>query len=106
MRGALAWQQRRWGATIGVNFQNHYMDVASEPHRTVSAYTTFDTQLRYELAPFSTGVLQNTRLELNAINLFNESPPFLNNQAAALGYDQENADPDGRRLSIQVRKTW
>jgi iron complex outermembrane receptor protein len=106
MRGALSWQQRRWGLTVGVNFQNHYMDVVSEPHRTISAYTTFDTQLRYELAPFSTGALQNTRLELNAINVFNESPPFLNNQVAALAYDQENADPDGRRLSIQLRKTW
>ncbi len=106
MHGTLAWQQRRWGAALGVNFQNHYRDVASEPHRAVSAYTTFDTQLRYELAPFSTGVLLNTRLELNATNLFNQGPPFLNNQVAGLGYDQENADPYGRLISIQVRKTW
>jgi iron complex outermembrane receptor protein len=106
MRGALSWQQRRWGATVGVNFQNHYMDTVSQPNRTVKSYTTFDTQLRYELASFGAGFLENTRLELNAINAFNESPPFLNNQIAAIGYDQENADPYGRLLSVQVRKTW
>jgi iron complex outermembrane receptor protein len=106
MRGTLSWQQRRWGATIGVNFQNHYVDTVSEPNRTVSSYTTFDTQLRYELAPFSANFLEHVRVELNAINVFNVSPPFLNNQIAALGYDQENADPNGRQVSIQVRKTW
>jgi outer membrane receptor protein involved in Fe transport len=106
MRGTLSWQQRRWGATVGINFQNHYRDTVSEPNRPISSYTTFDTQLRYELAPFSDNFLANTRLELNAINVFNASPPFLNNQTAALGYDQENADPYGRLVSIQVRKAW
>ena len=106
MRGGLTWQQRRWGATLGINFQNSYTDTLSEPNRPVSSYTTFDTQVRYELAPFSTNLLQNTRLELNAINIFNHGPPFLNNQTAGLGYDQENADPFGRLVSLQVRKAW
>jgi outer membrane receptor protein involved in Fe transport len=106
MHGMLAWQQRRWGATLGINFQNHYRDTVSEPNRPVSSYTTFDIQLRYELAPFSPHFLANTRLELNAINVFNVSPPFLDNQIAGLGYDQENADPYGRLVSLQVRKTW
>jgi outer membrane receptor protein involved in Fe transport len=106
LRGTASWHQPRWGATLGVNFQNHYTDTASDPHRNVRSYTTFDAQLRYDLAPFSTGLLQNTLLELNAVNVFNVSPPFLNNQIAGIGYDQENADPDGRLLSLQVRKTW
>jgi len=106
LRGTASWRQRRWAATVGVNFQNNYTDTASYPSRNVRSYTTFDTQLRYDLAPFSAGMLQNTFVELNAINVFNVSPPFLNNQIAAIGYDQENADPDGRLLSLQVRKTW
>jgi outer membrane receptor protein involved in Fe transport len=105
-RSTVSWYQPRWGATLGVNFQNHYTDRASDPPRNVRSYTTFDAQLRYDLAPFSTGLLQNTLVELNAVNVFNVGPPFLNNQVAALGYDQENADPDGRLLSLQVRKTW
>jgi iron complex outermembrane receptor protein len=106
MRGTVSWQQRRWGATVGVNFQNHYTDTVSDPNRPISSYTTFDTQLRYEFAPFSTNFLEHMRVELNATNVFNASPPFLNNQIAALGYDQENADPYGRLVSLQVRKTW
>jgi iron complex outermembrane recepter protein len=106
MRACASWQQRRWGGTLGINFQNHYMDTVSEPNRPISAYTTFDTQLRYELGASGDSYLANTRLELNAINVFNKSPPFLNNAVAQLGYDQENADPLGRLVSLQVRKTW
>jgi len=106
MRSTVSWQERRWGATLGINFQNHYRDTVSSPNRDISAYTTFDTQLRYELGAASDSYLANTRLELNALNLLNSSPPFLNNAMAKLGYDQENADPLGRRISLQVRKTW
>jgi iron complex outermembrane recepter protein len=106
MRGSLSWQQRRWGGTVGINFQNHYRDTVSDPNRPVSAYTTVDTQLRYELAPPGNSFLANLRLELNASNVFNSSPPFLNNAVAQLGYDQENADPYGRLVSLQVRKAW
>ena len=106
MRGSASWQQRRWGGTLGINFQNHYLDTVSEPNRPISAYATFDTQLRYELGAWSDSYLANTRLELNTFNVFNKSPPFLNNAVAHLGYDQENADPLGRLVSLQVRKTW
>jgi len=106
MLGSASWQQPRWGATVGLNFQNHYKDITSDPPRTISSYTTCDAQLRYNFDPFGVGPLQNTLLELNAINVFNKSPPFLNNSVARLGYDQENADPYGRLISIQVRKSW
>ncbi len=106
LRGMLTWQQVRWGATLAINFQNHYRDTLSEPNRNISSLTTFDSQLRYSPTAFGAGWLQNTVLELNAVNLFNVSPPFLNNATAGLGYDQENADPTGRLLSIQVRKSW
>ncbi len=106
MRGLLSWNRPRWGVTLGVNFQNSYEDTVSDPHRNIRSYTTLDTQLRYVPGGYGSGFLQNTRLELNAFNLFNASPPFLNNATARLGYDQENADPLGRLLSIQVRKAW
>jgi iron complex outermembrane receptor protein len=106
LRGIVSWQGNRFGATAGINFQNRYEDTASMPNRSISSYTTVDLQLRYELGSFDGSWLDNTHLELNAINLFNVSPPFLNNQIAALGYDQENADPNGRQLSIQIRKAW
>jgi iron complex outermembrane recepter protein len=106
LRTTAAWQRSRFGVTTGLNFQNSYRDTGSIPNRPVSAFATVDAQLRYELGSYDGGWLQNTRLELNAINLFNVSPPFLNNQAASLGYDQANADPLGRQLSLQIRKAW
>jgi len=38
--------------------------------------------------------------------LFNRDPPFLDNALAGLGYDQENADPYGRILSLWIRMSW
>jgi outer membrane receptor protein involved in Fe transport len=106
LRGTLSWQQRRFGGSLAINFQDHYRDTGSEPHRNIRSLTTIDAQVRYDIAPYPTGLLQNTRVELNAINLFNVDPPFLNNQLAGIGYDQENADPFGRMLSLQIRKSW
>jgi len=106
LRGLLSWQQLRWGASLGINFQNHYEDIASAPVRGVRSFTTFDAQLRYAPPTFGGSWLDNIVIELNAVNLLNSSPPFLNNATAGLGYDQENADPIGRLLSIQVRKNW
>jgi iron complex outermembrane recepter protein len=106
MRGTLSWQRNRFGATTGINFQNRYRDIASQPNRNVASLTTVDVQLRYDLGFGAAAGLANTRVELNAVNLFNVSPPFLNNQLTSIGYDQENADPFGRLLSLQIRKAW
>ena len=104
--GTINWQQQHFGATLGVNFQNHYTDTASSPERNIRAFTTLDAQIRYEFGPYMDSWLRNVRIDLNAINVFNVSPPFLNNAVARLGYDQENADPLGRLLSLQIHKSW
>jgi outer membrane receptor protein involved in Fe transport len=52
------------------------------------------------------GWLGNTQFALNVQNLFNVNPPFLNNSAVGIGYDQENADLYGRLASFEIRKRW
>ncbi|HVO45088.1 MAG TPA: TonB-dependent receptor [Steroidobacteraceae bacterium] len=106
LRATVGWQRRAIGMSAAVNFQNHYRDTADQPARRVDSFTTIDLQLRYDMGMSSGSWLANTRFTLNALNLFNVSPPFLNNRIAGLGYDQENADPLGRQLSLQVRKSW
>jgi iron complex outermembrane receptor protein len=106
MRGTLSWQRRRLGATAGINFQNHYRDTASVPVSSISSFTTVDVQVRYDIPAFVSSWLENTRIELNASNIFNVSPPFLNNEIEHIGYDEENADPLGRLVSVQIRKSW
>ena len=40
---------------------------------------------------------------LNAVNVFNQSPPFVDSM---YGYDVVNSQPLGRVLSLSVRKKW
>jgi iron complex outermembrane recepter protein len=106
LRAALSWEASRLGATLAVNYSNSYRDTASVPNLPVAAWTTIDAQIRYQLGNGAGGWLDRTRLELSATNLFNRDPPFLNNTLAGLGYDQENADPYGRIVSLRIRKNW
>ena len=106
LRTSLSWSGRRLGATLTLNYSNSYRDTASVPNLPVAAWTTIDAQLRYELGNDAGGWLDRTRLELSAVNLFDRDPPFLNNALAGLGYDQENADPYGRIVSLRIRKDW
>jgi iron complex outermembrane recepter protein len=106
VRTSLSWSGGRLGSTFTVNYSNSYRDTASVPNRPVAPWTTLDAQIRYRLGNGTGGWLDRTRLELNALNVFNRDPPFLNNALAGLGYDQENADPYGRVVSLWIRKQW
>jgi iron complex outermembrane receptor protein len=105
-RASADWQYRGWGTLAAANFINGYRDTASIPERSVDSWTTIDLQLRYDFPDEAHYGLRGTRIELNARNVFNVAPPFLNNQVTSIGYDQENADPYGRLLSLQLTKKW
>ena len=104
-RGSLSWERAGFGASLFTNFDNGYRDVLSVPDRSVRSFTTLDLQLRYRIDGSRPGSLANTEIALTARNLFNSSPPFLNNPQG-IGYDEENADLTGRILSVDVRKRW
>lgn len=104
-RGSLSWERGGFGASLFPNFDNGYRDVQSVPNRRVSSFTTVDVQLRYRIDGGRPGFLANTEVAFTAENVFNTSPPFLNNPQG-VGYDQENADLTGRILSVDVRKRW
>jgi len=105
-RGSAAWTRRGFGAAAFVNFENRYRDTLSVPNKGVSPWTTIDLQLSYQTPGDALGWLGNTQFSLNVQNLFNVNPPFLNNNAAGIGYDQENADLYGRMASFEIRKRW
>lgn len=106
LRASLRWEIKGLESTGVLNFANSYRDTASYPARSVSSSTTYDMVFGYDIATRGTSWLEHTRIELSAVNLFNQRPPFLNNRAAGIGYDQENADPNGRLLSVRIRKIW
>ena len=105
-RGSAGWVRRGFGAAGFINFENSYRDTVSVPSRGVSPWTTIDLQLSYQTPADALGWLGNTQVALNVQNLFNVNPPFLNNAAVGIGYDQENADLYGRLVSFEVRKRW
>jgi outer membrane receptor protein involved in Fe transport len=104
-RGSAAWSHRGFGVSTFLNFENSYRDTLSVPNRGVSPWTTVDLQLSYETTADTLSWLGHTQFALNAQNLFNVYPPFLNNPVG-VGYDQENADLYGRLVSFEVRKRW
>jgi iron complex outermembrane recepter protein len=104
-RGTMSWERASFGASVYLNFDNGYRDVLSVPNRNVHSFTTLDLQMRYRVDRYGPGFLANTELAVTAQNLFNASPPFLNNPLG-VGYDQENADLTGRILSVDIRKRW
>jgi iron complex outermembrane recepter protein len=106
MRASAGWQFAGFGALVAANFANGYHDIASTPPRRIDSWTTIDVQLRYDIPDDANRWLRGTRIELNAHNVFNQDPPFLNNQIVGIGYDQENANPYGRVLSLELRKNW
>jgi iron complex outermembrane recepter protein len=106
MRASAGWQFAGFGALVAANFANGYRDIASTPPRRIDSWTTIDVQLRYDIPADANRWLRDTRIELNAHNVFNKDPPFLNNQLVGIGYDQENANPYGRVLSLELRKSW
>jgi iron complex outermembrane receptor protein len=104
LRGSAGWTRRGFSVFSFVNFANSYRDTLSVPNRDISAWTTVDLQLGYE-PPGDSAWLGHTRFSLNAQNLFNTLPPFVNNPVG-VGYDQENASLVGRLVSFEVTKRW
>lgn len=103
LRSSLRWSYRGLDAALFINYADGYRDIASEPDRRVRAMTTADLNMAY-----TTGVggwLDNMRFSLHIENIWDESPPFLNNPIG-IGYDQENADILGRMIRVGIQKSW
>jgi len=105
LRSSVGWRFAGFRFLAAVNFTNRYRDTAEPGEREVRAWTTVDAQLRYDWSLDLPG-LKSLRLELDVQNLFDADPPFLNNQIVDLGYDQENANPYGRIVILQVGIHW
>jgi outer membrane receptor protein involved in Fe transport len=105
VRVSAGWQRGPFNFNAFLNFLNDYEDAASVPARHVSSWTTVDLKLAYSFGAVATSEPGKTTLSLGADNLFNRSPPFLNNPVG-VGYDQENGDLMGRVVSLTVRRKW
>jgi iron complex outermembrane receptor protein len=106
-RATAGWRQHSagdsgLGANLAVNFTNAYDNPGSVLAPRIDSLTTLDLQLRYKM-PDDAGFFSAMEFTLNAVNVFNQSPPFADNVS---GYDAVNFQPLGRVLSLSVRKRW
>ena len=106
LRGTVDWSQRGWdqpgfGVSVGVSHTGGYRD-DGDVGRRVAPLTTMDLRLSYR-TPEDFGAFGSTELSMNATNIFDRWPPFVDREA---GYDVANAEPYGRVLSISIQKNW
>ncbi|WKE66939.1 TonB-dependent receptor [Gallaecimonas kandeliae] len=91
---ALDWSLNDWAATARVNYIGQYEDnVDVGADGTVDRFVTLDTSVSYQ-------GLEHWKLTLGANNLFNEKPPFSDNDF--MGYDTETASAQGRFAYFRV----
>lgn len=105
-RAVLRWENQRFSVSPAINFQSKYTDNISEPSRPVSSWTTWDLVVGYRAAVLDETLGGSTTVTLRAFNVFNQQPPFLNNSQNFVGYDLENSDLLGRRLSLRIEHAW
>jgi iron complex outermembrane receptor protein len=106
-RATAGWRQHSagdsgLGANLAVNFTNAYDNPGSTLMPRIGSLTTLDLRLRYQ-TPDDAGFFSGTEFALNAVNIFNQSPPFADSE---FGYDPVNFQPLGRVLSLSLRKRW
>lgn len=102
LRGSLSLSKGGWAFGSNVNYTGAYDDKASVPNRRVGSFTTVDIFSTYTL-PESSLWMRGLTLSLNAVNVFDEAPPFVNQTQ---GYDPANSWLLGRLVSLQVAKSW
>lgn len=106
-RGRIVGSFDRLGAAAFVNYTDAYRNTGVTPAEKVSSWTTIDLQLSYDITRLA-GVGKSARLAVNATNLFDRAPPYVNNPTpfSAAGFDPENANPIGRLISIELVAGW
>jgi iron complex outermembrane recepter protein len=107
LRGTLEWNQRGWnlpgfGFALTVDHFGGYRDPSSTLVSQIDPLSTVDLRLGYTTADGS-GAFDGMEIGLNAVNVFNTSPPFVDVET---GYDSINSDPYGRVISLGVQKHW
>jgi len=107
LRGSAEWYQRSWdmpgfGVSMAVDHFGAYDDPDTLSGLRVDSLTTLDLRLSYRTQR-GDGLLDDLELALNAMNVFDAAPPFVDRDA---GYDMINAEPFGRVVSFGIQKRW
>ncbi|MFL6605210.1 MAG: TonB-dependent receptor domain-containing protein [Steroidobacteraceae bacterium] len=106
LRGLFSWERHGLWVSPAINFQSGYVDIDNLPQRPVSSWMTWDVVTGYRASSFDSALGGETMVSLRGQNVFNKQPPFLRNGLSGVGYDPENGDLLGRRVSVALQHRW
>lgn len=109
-RATFNWDYEAWHAMVGLTYVGSYTNDAITPRQSVSDYTPVDLRVTYE-TPESGGaaMLGGLTIGLEARNLFDEDPPYVNlapSGNGSGGYDATASNPIGRLFALTLNKRW
>lgn len=110
IRADLSWSRAGWTINGALNYQNSYTNTRVFPHAPIDSHATFDLTARYVFVNAPAGsLLEGLSLTLSGINVLDDDPPFAEAVGSVLpgvNFDSSNADPRGRFVAFEVRKSW
>jgi iron complex outermembrane receptor protein len=97
-----------FSGTVRVNYLDDYRTDGTDMADKIGSWTTVDLSLAYDFGQETAGLLKGTRLSLSVRNALDEAPPAVpvNGSLRTTGYDQANASPLMRFVSLEFRKAF
>ena len=111
LRGNIGLSRGNFASSLFINYVDSYESDETGVLEPVDSWTTVDINAAYR---FDDGrhnaMLNNLRLSLNIVNLFDEEPPFVDQfrglSRVGQNYDGANANALGRVVSVQLEKSF
>jgi len=106
-RANLTWRRTGFTGALFVNHLGAYDNNLANPVQEVDSKTTFDLHLSYDFP--GEGFTDGLSIAMDAINLFDEDPPFVNiaqSPNGGGGFDPTLNNPVGRIVGLTLRKKW
>jgi len=109
-RASLSWYHGPFSARAVLNYIGSYDNALASPTQKVDAYSPIDLNFWYELGGAGgTGFGDGWVLGVEARNVFDEDPPYVNiapSGNGSGGYDATASNPVGQVFAVSVRKTF
>jgi outer membrane receptor protein involved in Fe transport len=108
IRAEAGWSTNGWALHGAVNYTDRYKNTNQAGSPSIGSWTTVDLLARFEPDAYSTASLwHGVEIALSAQNVFDKDPPFVNSGLPfSVNYDPANANPVGRFVSLELRKSW
>ena len=110
-RIAVGLERGAWDAMLALNYLSAFDNPYGLTRRTVADWLTFDARIGWRFG--GDGGERRSVLALEAHNLFDRSPPYVETSGLAglalrspVGFDPANADPVGRFIGLTLSRRW